>query len=261
MTHHGSVTDSTNLHRSHTWEYPDATTRTGATGLLPGDVGKLARQMNDNTLWMLTDDSPVTWNGIGGSSYSDEQARDAMASALVAGTGITITPNDPADTITIASTVSGYTDEQARDALAAALVAGSNVSITVNDPGDTITISAIDTDTNTTDPEVVRDTMASALIAGTGINITPNDPGDTITITATGTVIGTHSHTGADITDFAEVTDDRVGALIVAGTGITATYNDSANTLTIASTGTVGTHTHTGSDVTDFSEVAEDRKM
>lgn len=37
---------------------------------------------------------------------------------------------------------SSYTDEEARDAIGAALVAGSNVSITVNDAGDVIEISA-----------------------------------------------------------------------------------------------------------------------
>jgi hypothetical protein len=38
-----------------------------------------------------------------------------------------------------------YTDEQARDAIGAALVAGANVTISVNDAGDTITISATGT--------------------------------------------------------------------------------------------------------------------
>lgn len=35
-----------------------------------------------------------------------------------------------------------YTDERVRDAIGAALVAGTNITITVNDPGDTITIAA-----------------------------------------------------------------------------------------------------------------------
>jgi hypothetical protein len=43
-------------------------------------------------------DDAVTTGG-----YTDEQARDAIAAALVAGTGVTITPNDPGDTITIAA--------------------------------------------------------------------------------------------------------------------------------------------------------------
>lgn len=76
------------------------------------------------------------------SSYTDEDARDAIGAALTAGTGISITANDPGDTITIDSTITQYTDEMARDALGAALVAGSGVSIAVNDGADTITVSA-----------------------------------------------------------------------------------------------------------------------
>jgi hypothetical protein len=49
-----------------------------------------------------------------------------------------------------------------------------------------------------------------------------------------------HGHTASQITDFAEATDDRVAALIVAGSNITTTYNDTANTLTIASTASGG---------------------
>src|SRR5688572_24308917 len=55
------------VHRPYSWEYADETDREAATGLLPVDVGKLSRQLDDNTLWMLTDDSPVTWIAIGGS--------------------------------------------------------------------------------------------------------------------------------------------------------------------------------------------------
>lgn len=39
-------------------------------------------------------------------AYTDEMARDALGAALVAGTGITITPNDGADTITVAANAS-----------------------------------------------------------------------------------------------------------------------------------------------------------
>lgn len=38
--------------------------------------------------------------------------------------------------------LASYTDEQARDAIGAALVAGTNMTITVNDAGDTITLAA-----------------------------------------------------------------------------------------------------------------------
>jgi len=44
-----------------------------------------------------------------------------------------------------------------------------------------------------------------------------------------------HNHVATDTTDFNEATDDRVNALIVAGTNITKVYDDVANTLTINS--------------------------
>ena len=46
--------------------------------------------------------------------------------------------------------------------------------------------------------------------------------------------------TAAQITDFAEAVDDRVAALLTAGGNITLTYNDTANTLTIAAAGGSG---------------------
>lgn len=61
--------------------------------------------------------------------------------------------------------------------------------------------------------------------------------------TTLGLVIGTdvaaqiHTHTASQITDFAESVDDRVNALLVAGTNITLTYNDGANTLTVDAAG------------------------
>jgi hypothetical protein len=49
------------------------------------------------------------------------------------------------------------------------------------------------------------------------------------------------SHTGSQaastISDFAEAVDDRVASLLVAGSGVTLTYNDGANTLTVAASG------------------------
>ncbi len=61
-----------------------------------------------------------------------------------------------------------------------------------------------------------------------------------------------HTHTSADVTDFAEAVDDRVSSLIVAGTNITTTYNDGANTLTIdAANGDPWTYVKLGSDFTN----------
>lgn len=51
-----------------------------------------------------------------------------------------------------------------------------------------------------------------------------------------------HTHVAADITDFSEAVDDRVATLMVAGTGITLTYDDGSNTLTVSLTTTFDTH-------------------
>ena len=49
-----------------------------------------------------------------------------------------------------------------------------------------------------------------------------------------------HTHTAAEITDFAEGVDDRVAALLVAGANITLTYDDAAGALTIDAAGGAG---------------------
>lgn len=48
------------------------------------------------------------------------------------------------------------------------------------------------------------------------------------------------SLTSAKISDFSEAVDDRVAALVIAGSNMTITYNDVANTLTFASSGGAG---------------------
>jgi hypothetical protein len=75
-------------------------------------------------------------------SYTNEEAVDAVALALAAGThsNITINYNDAGNSISI-SAAAGYTNEEAVDAVALALTAGSGISISYNDTANTITIS------------------------------------------------------------------------------------------------------------------------
>ncbi len=58
------------------------------------------------------------------------------------------------------------------------------------------------------------------------------------------TLLARANHTGTQtastISDFSEAVDDRVASLLVAGSNITLTYNDVANTLTVASSGGSG---------------------
>lgn len=54
------------IHVPYNFEYADETARSAATGLVSSDVGKFARQLDDNTLWMLIGYSPVEWVEVGG---------------------------------------------------------------------------------------------------------------------------------------------------------------------------------------------------
>lgn len=155
----------------------------------------------------------------GSGTYTDEMARDAIATALTAGAGITITPNDGSDIITVASSITQYTDEMARDALGTALTAGTGVTITPNDGSDIITV-AIDT---TAEAERIRDVIGTALVAGSNITLTVNDGSDTITIAATGG--------GGSYTD--EEAQDAAAALFTPDDGdIDFTYNDATPSIT-----------------------------
>ena len=54
-----------------------------------------------------------------------------------------------------------------------------------------------------------------------------------------GKAASSHTHTASAITDFSEAVDDRVNGLLVAGSNVTLTYNDTSNTMTIAASGDV----------------------
>lgn len=151
----------------------------------------LERRRHTDTVTVVESGSNTTVTGTGSASdpyvvnaeaaYTDEQVRDVIGAALVAGTGMTVTVDDVGNTITLDS-ASGYTDEQVRDVIGAALVAGTGMTVTVNDAGDTITFDSTGGYTD----EQVRDVIGAALVAGTNVTITVNDAGDTITIDATG---------------------------------------------------------------------------
>lgn len=52
------------MHRVHNWEYANAAARTGATGFVSGDLKKVALQLDDYSLWVLTATTP-TWARVG----------------------------------------------------------------------------------------------------------------------------------------------------------------------------------------------------
>lgn len=92
---------------------------------------------------------------------------------------------------------------------------------------------------------VYTKTEVDDLIAsGTGGGVNSVVPGNNIDVDNTdpaNPVVSVESLTSVDVTDFVEAAQDAVAAMLAQGTGVTLSYDDTANTLTI--TGTAGTDT------------------
>jgi len=63
MSFHDVLTGA-DIHVAHAFTYANAAARTGATGLGSTDIGKIAKQTDNNTYWVLKDDSPLTWGQL-----------------------------------------------------------------------------------------------------------------------------------------------------------------------------------------------------
>jgi hypothetical protein len=79
------------------------------------------------------------------STISDltESVQDVVGAFVVAGSGITSTYNDVANSLTIASTITQYTDEQSQDAVGNILTDSSSVDFTYDDVANTITAAVL----------------------------------------------------------------------------------------------------------------------
>jgi len=181
-----------------------------------------------------------------------------------------------------------YTDERVDDRVAALIDGGSNISVTYNDSTNQLVIAAItgaqgyDLSANSTDDipegainlfyttartesafdtrllskttddlaegtnlyytnERVDDRVNALLQAGTNISFVYNDASNSFTINASS--VGGYDLSANDTDDLSEGTsnlyytnervDDRVNALLIAGTGLSKTYNDGDNSLTL----------------------------
>lgn len=62
MSLHKSLTIG-DIHLPYQWSYANAAAREGATGFTSLDIGKFARQLDDNSIWMLIATTP-TWTMV-----------------------------------------------------------------------------------------------------------------------------------------------------------------------------------------------------
>lgn len=84
MTEHADL-PAGEVHIIYQWSYADASARTGATGFVSADIGKVARQEDDDSFWILIATTP-TWTeitGVGASGVYLALAGGTMAGAII----------------------------------------------------------------------------------------------------------------------------------------------------------------------------------
>jgi uncharacterized membrane protein (Fun14 family) len=200
------------------------------------------------------DDSDDITEGITNLFFTDERVDDRVASLLVGGTSITLTYDDSAGSITIdndfAEEVRVSSDDTTTGFLIDKIVAGSGITVTeLSDSAgsETLEISApgstTDEKVKVTSNDTTPDYLFSKVVGTVGkIVITEvGDGGDEdLKIDIGGDIFDTSVDTSDDITEGTtnlffteERVDDRVAALLIGGTSITLSYDDSAGSITI----------------------------
>ena len=185
--------------------------------------------------------------------FTNERVDDRVGAMVVGGTNITATYDDTAGTLTLsndntaditsvvagAGLTGGATSGDATLTLAAT-VAGDGLAHSSGVLSVTVDDSSIETNADTLRVKatgitnaMLAGSIANAKLVNDSVTVNSQEVNLGAAITLTSANIG--ENTNLYYTD--ERVDDRVNALLVAGTNITTTYDDSAGTYTINSSG------------------------
>lgn len=166
---------------------------------------------------------------VGVSEIADleEYVEDTVSGLLVAGSNVTLSYNDSANTLTINSTASGYVTEVAQDDVGSMLTDTATIDLTYNDAAAQITAAIV---SGSIDNSHIN---ASAAISQSKI--------ENLISALAGKAAIAHTHdASAIVTGLPEAVQDVVGNFLIAGANIELDYNDGTNTLTISATASGG---------------------
>lgn len=79
---HSKQTVTDGIHGAVAFEYANAAARLAATGFVAEDINKIARQLDDNSLWILVSISPITWSSVATGAVPTSRQ-------IIAGAGLT----------------------------------------------------------------------------------------------------------------------------------------------------------------------------
>lgn len=207
----------------------------------------------------------TAWNSLGYAnvlpSEFNELVDDRLNAALVAGNNISLTYDDNANTLTIAT--DALDTEQVEDLIGTKLVGASGVAVSYNDTTGVTTVSLSDPTIQVSDitdfVDGVNDRVADLLTAGSNVQLTyvdNNNDTSTLTIAVTGVSLSGHTHTSSNITDFNSAVSGLLPVKnIVQGSGISVTSN--AGTYTVA----LSDPTIQVADITDLTSSASELNL
>lgn len=171
-----------------------------------------------------------------------EAVDDRIGTSIVGGTNVTVTYNDAANTLTIAS--------------AGGTPGANSVTNTILAQMPTMTIKGNNTGGTANAADLTKAQVLTLLNVADGATANSTDAALRDRSTHTGT------QTASTISDFTEAMQDALSTTLVAGTNVTLTYNDPANTLTIdASAAASGNFTPTGTGATVRTQDIKMREM
>jgi hypothetical protein len=194
------------------------------------------------------------WNNVEwiSTSGSLEVIQDAIGAYVSGGTGLTATYNDETGftTIDLDNTTVTAASYGAADKVATFTVDAQGRLTAAGETSIQITTSQV-TDLEEFIDDTVGDSVSGLVKEGEGIDVVYDDTAGTLTISAEDATDTNKGVASFDSTDFSvtsgnvklnvERVEDIVSGLVVGGTGIDATYNDGAGTLSIDIDSTVVT--------------------